>query len=483
MRDLISNVGTDYLVFAVSGILVLVVTLIYILWNDGNTSSLTCPGLKSSDPVLGNLGSLTFDGGIHKFLVENHKRFGPMFTFYWGKELAVSLACPILFKEVATLFNRPVNQFKILLPLIGKESVQYANQDRGKKLRQINDQHFSHSSIKSYLKEIKQVGAELCSKWASSENTRIPLNQNMLSIAFKTIIKTSFGPDYFKTNEEIIEIQALKDFCFAEMDKQLRGDFPEVNSKRENDFKAAVKKFKDKVRTMINHRRSQKIKSYTNFLDVMLEDDTVYTNDDQVVDNVIVYMIGGYHTTGNLLTWLVYFLCKHPEVESKVYNEMKEFREDDLDMELLTKFSYTKQVIDEVMRVAVLAPYAARYSDYDIIVDGHLIPKKTPIILALGAVFQDGTIFPDPERFDPDRFSDKQIEERTALAFQPFGFAGKRKCPGYRLAYAETLTYAFYIIKNFDISLVDKQSVKMQHGFVTKPSEEIWIKVLRRKNI
>ena len=56
---------------------------------------------------LGNLKSLTKDGGLHQFLLDNHKKFGPIFSFYWGKELTVSLASQSLWKCVVSLFDRP----------------------------------------------------------------------------------------------------------------------------------------------------------------------------------------------------------------------------------------------------------------------------------------------------------------------------------------------------------------------------------------
>ena len=56
---------------------------------------------------LGNLGQLTPNGGLHEFLQENHKKHGPMFSFFWGKELAVSVASPVIWKDIQTLFDRP----------------------------------------------------------------------------------------------------------------------------------------------------------------------------------------------------------------------------------------------------------------------------------------------------------------------------------------------------------------------------------------
>ena len=80
-------------------------------------------------------------------------------------------------------------------------------------------------------------------------------------------------------------------------------------------------------------------------------------------------------------------------------------------------------------------------------------------------------------RFDPERFSEDSVKSRHPLAFQPFGFAGKRKCPGYRFAYYEAYVFLSAIYRNFEVELVEGQKVEMIHGLVTTPKEEIWVKV------
>ena len=66
------------------------------------------------------------------------------------------------------------------------------------------------------------------------------------------------------------------------------------------------------------------------------------------------------------------------------------------------------------------------------------------------------------------------------MAFQPFGFAGKRVCPGYRFAYAEAMVCLVTVLRKFKITLVEGQVVNPAHGLVTHPEEEIWIKLETR---
>ena len=82
-------------------------------------------------------------------------------------------------------------------------------------------------------------------------------------------------------------------------------------------------------------------------------------------------------------------------------------------------------------------------------------------------------------RFNPERFNPDQVKNRDSLAFAPFGFAGKRKCPGYRFAYFETTVFLVKLLKNFKVELVEGTKVTSVHQLVTHPSE-FWITCEKR---
>ena len=83
-------------------------------------------------------------------------------------------------------------------------------------------------------------------------------------------------------------------------------------------------------------------------------------------------------------------------------------------------------------------------------------------------------------RFDPERFNAEETKKRHPMAFQPFGFAGKRKCPGYRFSYAEVAVVLSVLLRRFKIHLVEGQVVEPEYLLVTQPKEEIWITVTER---
>ena len=83
-------------------------------------------------------------------------------------------------------------------------------------------------------------------------------------------------------------------------------------------------------------------------------------------------------------------------------------------------------------------------------------------------------------RFDPDRFSPENRKKLPAFAFEPFGFAGKRKCMGWKFAITDVTIVFAAIVGSFKLSMVPDQVVVPDYGFTTRPSEEIWITVTKR---
>jgi len=140
---------------------------------------------------------------------------------------------------------------------------------------------------------------------------------------------------------------------------------------------------------------------------------------------------------------------------------------------------YLQQVINETLRCSQLAPFAARVKDTDEIIGGHEIAAGTPVILALGCLHHREDLWPEPTKFDPDRFSEENMRHKPRYSFLPFGGTG-RKCPGCRLAMTEAVSVLSVLVRKFEFDLVPGQEVTPMLGLVTQPADEIWLTVKKR---
>ncbi|KAH3716927.1 hypothetical protein DPMN_059661 [Dreissena polymorpha] len=127
------------------------------------------------------------------------------------------------------------------------------------------------------------------------------------------------------------------------------------------------------------------------------------------------------------------------------------------------------------LRCAIVVTLAGRFMDDDVTINGYVIPKNVCSREARAgnqeAPKADITLF----RFSPDK-----TKKRGALAFIPFGFAGKRSCPGQKFAYAEATTLVGALIRHFRLRLVPGLNIKPVHGLITHPNEEIYVTIEKR---
>ncbi|KAM7450025.1 hypothetical protein ABFA07_002135 [Porites harrisoni] len=469
----------DLGVFAVAMVFGLIVVLLFMFDFKGRSKGPAIPGEEPSDSEMGNLLDMGKAGSLHEYLVLLHEKYGSIVGFWWGKKYVVSLASPEYWKEVNHIFDRPPDLFKMFEPLIGKQSIQYANGPGGRKRRQLMDRSFSHEAVKDYYEHFVMIAKETADTLAKySPEEHIPLGKVMVAMAIKAISVAGMGREFFD-KKEIEKLETAYEVCWNEMEARLTGPAPELDSQREKDFQGARAALHSLVKDFIRKRREDEEKAEKLFIDSLLDCD--FMDEDEICDNVISFLIGGFHTTGYMMTWCLYFLTKHPEVQEKVYQEIEEVLEDeDIKPMVSSDLKYMRQVIDETLRASVLAPWGARVHDFDLQVGEYVVPKETPILLPFGVVLQDPNIWPEPKRFDPDRFSQENIKQIPSMAYQPFGFAGKRKCPGWRFSIAEGLVFLSVLIKRFKFHLVEGQEVKPVHRLVTSPAEEIWVTITKR---
>ena len=463
---------TTYL--SIAGVIILVAILLikYGTEKRKEVRKTTVPGLTASDPQLGNLSDVEKAGSLHEFLVSLHKKYGDIVSFWWGKQMTVSISTPELFKEQAKIFDRPESLFALFQVFITKDAINYANGCEGQVRHAAYSRCFSETAMQNYHSVIQQTTCEVVQKIEKlPEGEHVPLREYMFAYAIKTVLLAVFG-ESFQDEKEILGLKRSYDIVWNDLENQLLGNPLEESSER-------MMVFKDECDNMFGIMKSVLIKaqmnssedpSKSNFLDVVSKLDI--SSGERVADMIAVFT-GGFHTTGLLLTWCLYYLAEHPELQQKAVEEIKTI-EVPVEPDNIHQLVYLRQVIDETLRCSVLAPYVARYSDDDTVLSGHHIPGGTPVIHALGVSLQDPQRWPEPKKFDPERFSPNNKKKIPSFGFEPFG-SGKRKCLGYRFSLAESIVFLASILRKFEVKLVPGQEVVPFYGLVTKPKEKIWV--------
>jgi cytochrome P450 family 20 subfamily A len=482
----------SYVVFGFTCVVGLVVILLFLYWSkseddtekqsppSGTSSTGTnlqtedIPGWKSqpADESLGDTPVMAEHGSLHQYLFHRHTKEGPIIAFWMpNSQRVVSIAAPELFRDTVKLFDRPECMFELFRPLITSDSIQYANYEDGRNRRSVYDPAFQHKAIQSYFHVFVECAEEFVTKYDNPEARKnIPLKEDCFALTIKSMCRSSLG-DIFSNDNEVKTISTAYHKCWGEMESRLGGDFPEEGSEKEQQFEKDKELFYGLVKRIVDARKNSSDTSKDlPFIDALL---SAHLPEEATHADVVSYLIGGFHTSGYFMVWILYYLGRHPEVQEKVYREIVSVLGDgEVTFDAVKDLKYLRQVQDEVLRLSTLAPYAARFSEDDITVGGYPIPAMTPIVHALGVVSADEKIWSSPEEFNPDRFAPEAVAMRQPNSFVPFGF-GKRICPGYIFSYIEVATFLAMLLRKYSVTMVSSEPVEKMYGLVTSPKEEI----------
>ena len=175
----------------------------------------------------------------------------------------------------------------------------------------------------------------------------------------------------------------------------------------------------------------------------------------QLIDEVLILFTAGHETTANALSFTLYLLAKHPAIQDKVLKEVKNINMDSEDlMECLSKLAYTKQCIEEALRLYPPAYVIDRTAISDDIVQGQSFPKGSLVLMSVYELHRSSAFWEAPEEFNPDRF-DVTLKKDYSNYYYPFG-AGPRMCVGNNFAMYEMIISIAQIIRKFQISTILK---------------------------
>ncbi|KAL2503685.1 Abscisic acid 8'-hydroxylase 3 [Abeliophyllum distichum] len=200
------------------------------------------------------------------------------------------------------------------------------------------------------------------------------------------------------------------------------------------------------------------------------EDDDKLT-DAQLKDNILSLLVAGHDTTTAALTWLIKFLEENPVALEHLREEhltIQHRRENgsSLTWSEVNNMPYTNKVINETLRRATILPWFSRKAAQDFDIDGYKIQKGWSVNLDVVSIHHDPKFFPDPQKFDPSRFS----EPMKPFSFLGFG-SGPRMCPGINLAKLEISVFIHHLICRYKWNPLEKDD-SVQPTLVRMPKNK-----------
>ncbi|XP_018569725.1 cytochrome P450 6a2-like isoform X2 [Anoplophora glabripennis] len=187
---------------------------------------------------------------------------------------------------------------------------------------------------------------------------------------------------------------------------------------------------------------------------------------DQLVSQVFLFFVAGFDTSSSTMNFALYELCKHQDVQDRVREEVNEVLErhgGQFTYESIGELKYLQQVIDEAQRLfpplVVLTRVCVK--DYKLRDTDLVLEKGTRVVIPLYSIHRDPEYYPEPDKFDPERFNNENKKSRHPFVHLPFG-EGPRNCIGLRFGLMQSKIGLATILSKFRLRISPKTDMPLR---------------------
>ncbi|MFN8878355.1 MAG: cytochrome P450 [Gemmatimonadota bacterium] len=194
---------------------------------------------------------------------------------------------------------------------------------------------------------------------------------------------------------------------------------------------------------------------------------------DELIDEIGTFFLAGHETTASVLTWILFLLSQLPDVAARLRDEVAQVVGDGpVEFEHVKRLPYVRAVFRETMRVYPPLTFIPRVASRDTVVAGRRVRRGTMIMIAPWTMHRHRKLWPEPERFDPDRWAPEREKGHVPGAYIPFG-AGPRVCVGAAFAQVEAALIIARVVRDFDFVPRDPAGVAPASRLTTRPRRPI----------
>jgi len=337
--------------------------------------------------------------------------------------------------------------------------------------RQLIQPAFRHENIASYAEIMSDSAATLMTRWTDGELR--DLHQEMGELTLDVVAKSLFGSRVSHDSRFIgTEIATVMDrfMSQATLSFLLPESIPLPKGPRLLRSRYRLGKV---IQSIIRDRRANPTDSKDLLQTLLAAQDEHGTRmtDAQLQDEIMTLFMAGHETTANTLSWTWYLLAQNPEAEQKLHDELKAVLGGSAPtLAGLPRLPYTEMVIKESMRLYPPAWGIGRRAIKDFELNGYRVPAGTNVFLMQWITHRDARLFPEPDRFDPERWRDDPIRRGRLprFAYFPFG-GGPRVCVGAGFAMMEATLLLATIAQRYSFSLPANSSITPLFSITLRP--------------
>lgn len=440
------------------------------------------PGPKGI-PIVGSLFGLRRNP--LKFLMGLAQEYGDLVRFQVGPQEVYLINQPDYIKDVLVTHHRNFTKSRALQMakrFLG-EGLLTSEDEFHRRQRRLVQPAFHRQRIGSYANIMVEYAARASARW--HDGGTLDIGQEMRRLTLAIVGKALFDADLESEATEIGDALTSLMQIFS----RLTSPFPELLERLPLPSNFRFQKAKNRLDTtiyrLIKDRRVGG-RDRGDLLSMLLlaqdeEGDGAGMSDLQVRDEALTLFLAGHETTANALTWTWYLLSQHPEAEAKLHAEFDATLGGRLPtVDDVPRLRYTEMVFAEAMRLYPPAWAIGRRALDDYEIGGWVLPARSVILMSQYVTHHDRRFFPEPFRFDPDRWTPEAQSARPKFSYFPFG-GGPRVCVGEPFAWMEGVLLIATLASQWQMRLSPGAAVEPQPLITLRPKHPVQMILKRRR--
>jgi cytochrome P450 len=336
-------------------------------------------------------------------------------------------------------------------------------------LRRVMTPAFHRRMLARYVQAMGRYTDQVSAVWP--ENEPIDMLDQIRRIALLILVDTMFGVDFTP------EMARLWPAVLRTLQYIGPGLWVIWPGMPRPGYSRALRQLDDYLYELIRLRRARPQTEANDLLGLLV--DTPELDDDLIRDQLFTMLVAGHDTSTALLAWAVYLLGQYPDAAAPAQAEVDTVLGHQAPtLETLSRLTYLEQVVNETMRLYPPLHLGNRRPAVDLEFQGYRLPAGTRLMYSPFLTHRHPDFWPDPTRFDPERFSPIQSQDRPPYSFVPFG-GGPRICLGAAFAQVEAKVILARILQQFSLKLVQPR-VHLHMGVTLEPRPGVMVKLRRR---
>ncbi|XP_050488656.1 uncharacterized protein LOC126872590 [Bombus huntii] len=295
--------------------------------------------------------------------------------------------------------------------------------------------------------------------------------------------------EFLRMSKQIFAVNAkqiIRDFCreFTPFLYKIIGSY--LQPKEVNDF--FVNLFIDTVKYRMDNNIIR-----PDFVHLLMElkkhpdrVNNIELTDALLASQTFAFFVGGFETSSSTMSHALYELAQNLEIQDKLREEIRDVYDKSngvLTYADIKRMKYLDKVLKETLRKYPPLPMLNRQAmeNYTFRDTNISIPKGTDIFIPIYAIQNDSNVYPDPEKFDPERFNEDAVAARHPMSYLSFG-DGPRNCIGARFAQYQSKVGLATILRNHRVDVCEKTKIPFEndiHAFISTLKGGVYLKIAK----